>query len=231
MHLSNRLKALTALAPACGTAADIGSDHGLLPIALVLSGRAKKGIAADISRVSLQKAARHAAEYGLEDKIELRAGDGLSVLRKGEASLVAISGLGGVNIADILSRGKDRLQADTALLISANNSDRLVRGWLIGNGYRITAEDLVIENRRHYQIMLAVPGEGEDYSGLELEFGKRLIENRHPLLVRLVEKRTRDAEKMKKTAGKADNERSRAAYREAERRIGEYGRLKKWLSQ
>ena len=88
MKLTNRMEAILSLCCPAETAADIGCDHGQVAVELVLRGLAKTCIAADISAPSLEKARRRAEEWGLSGKVECRLGDGLSVLRPGEAQTI-----------------------------------------------------------------------------------------------------------------------------------------------
>ena len=229
MRLSERMRAMLDLAPECAVMADIGSDHALLPIAFIRAGKALRAIASDISEKSLQKAVRNIGTHGMESTIELRTGDGLSVLRPGEAQLIVISGLGGEVIADILESGREALLEDTALLLSPNRAARHLREFLAGNGFEITDEDLVLENRRFYPILLVRRGAMEEYTPLEYEFGRIPIQKKHPRLKELAEKRIRDAENMEKTAAAADNPRASAALKTARARLEEYRRLLTWL--
>ena len=56
VKLSDRLQLMADLVDDGQTVADIGTDHGFLPIYLWESGKSKKVILADISKGSLQKA-------------------------------------------------------------------------------------------------------------------------------------------------------------------------------
>ena len=56
MKLSPRLAALAGLVPPCGYAADIGSDHGLLPAFLLENGICRGVAVTDLSAPSLEKA-------------------------------------------------------------------------------------------------------------------------------------------------------------------------------
>ena len=60
--------------------ADVGSDHGYLPISLVESGAVSRAIASDISAGSLASAQRNVAEHGLSDRIATLVCDGIAPL-------------------------------------------------------------------------------------------------------------------------------------------------------
>ena len=49
LELSPRLGAIAGLVPeGCGCLADIGTDHGYVPVSLLLEGRVRRAVAADI---------------------------------------------------------------------------------------------------------------------------------------------------------------------------------------
>ena len=92
LELSPRLGAIAGLVPeGCGCLADIGTDHGYVPVSLLLEGRVWRAVAADIGAPPLEHARRTAARYGVTDQIDFRLGDGLSVLRPGEAEAIVIA--------------------------------------------------------------------------------------------------------------------------------------------
>lgn len=229
MNLTKRMQAIVDICPMCDTVADIGSDHGLVPIALIREGKAKKAIAADISEKSLQKAKYNLQKYRMEDSVELRTGDGLSILRPEEAQLILITGLGGQQIADMVLKGKRAIGDDTILIVSPNQAAGFLRETLAKNGFETLQEDLVREKEKFYPVILLKRGTPKDRTFLEYEFGKLTIEKRHPVLKAFVAKRIQDAEKMEKTACAAEGEEARAAYIQAKKRLKEYGRLMEWL--
>ena len=102
-NLSNRLKAAASLVRGGGILADIGTDHGYVPVYLVKNGIVKSAIAADINKMPLENAAKAVRESGLCDKIQLRLSDGLKNLKEGEADEFFIAGMGGTLISEILS--------------------------------------------------------------------------------------------------------------------------------
>ena len=92
---SERLRRIVQLAKPADTVADIGADHGYTSRAMLEWGIARRVIATDISVASLKKARELLAEERLDGRAECRVGDGISVLRPGEAQGIVISGMGG----------------------------------------------------------------------------------------------------------------------------------------
>ena len=101
MELSKRLEMVAGLVTQ-ERIADIGTDHGYVPIYLYKQGRIKKAYACDVRKGPLEKCRKNIALYGAEDVIETRLGSGLTPLRPGEAETAIMAGMGGMLIVHIL---------------------------------------------------------------------------------------------------------------------------------
>ncbi len=172
-HLDDRLARAASLFPACAYGADIGADHGRLSCVLLAKGVCQRMCVADISPASLRKAERLLQLHGLADRADLTVGDGLTVLQK-PAQAIAILGMGGRTVSEILENGRDYLQNAT-LILSAHTDIPLVRRTLIELHYRIEMEQIARASGRMYVVMRAEPGL-EDYSEKQLLLGPRLLE-------------------------------------------------------
>ncbi|GEK58735.1 hypothetical protein CHL76_04420 [Marinococcus halophilus] len=167
--------------------ADIGTDHGLVPVEAVAHRKAERAVAADVNAGPLQAASDYIASCGLTDKIDIRLGSGLAVLTKKDAvDTVVIAGMGGTLIADILEQGKIKLHFVQKLVLQPNVSAVRVRKWLLDNGWKLTGERILKEERHVYEVLTAVPGEAEapyQECGEPLEkqllFGPYLLEERN----------------------------------------------------
>ena len=96
--------------------ADIGTDHGYIPIALVQEGRIPSALAMDVGKGPLSRAREHIHSQGLDTYIETRLSDGLTELHEGEADTVLIAGMGGMLMKRILEGGK-RLHGCSAIFL------------------------------------------------------------------------------------------------------------------
>ena len=172
-RLDDRLARAAALFPACAYGADIGADHGRLSCVLLAKGICRRMCVADISPASLQKAERLLQLHGLQHRADLSVGDGLTVLRK-PAQAIAILGMGGRTVSEILQTGRDQLQ-NAALILSAHTDIPLVRQTLVQLNYRIETEQIALVSGRMYVVMRAQPGR-EAYSEKQLFLGPRLME-------------------------------------------------------
>lgn len=106
IQLSARLQAVADLVSEGSRVADIGTDHGFVPIYLIRSQRASACIAMDVRRGPLARAGEHIGENGLKDVIRTRLSDGLSALQQGEADTIICAGMGGRLMQRILREGK-----------------------------------------------------------------------------------------------------------------------------
>ena len=106
MKLSKRLELVASFVPEGSRIADIGTDHGYIPIFLTEKGICQSALAMDVREGPLSRAREHIREKNLEDRIQVRLGDGLKELRPGEADTVVIAGMGGQLVIHILEEGR-----------------------------------------------------------------------------------------------------------------------------
>ena len=135
--------------------ADIGTDHGHLPISLVRGKIATKVIACDINEKPLANAKDNIEKTGTEN-IELRLGDGLAPVKPGEVDYVIIAGMGGEVIAGILENCSFIKDESYALLLQPMTSADFLRKYLCENGYSFVSETAVAEGKRIYTVIKAV---------------------------------------------------------------------------
>ena len=103
-ELSSRLKAVASLVRKGSSLADIGCDHGYLPVYLVMNGIIENAVASDINDGPLKQCRRLVESYSLQDKINCVLSDGLSNIEYTDFQDVAICGMGGELIASILEQ-------------------------------------------------------------------------------------------------------------------------------
>ena len=172
LELTPRLRQLADWVPDGAAFADIGTDHALLPVYLVLNRRLRGCIASDLRPEPLRRA-RATAKLWDVSGIRFRLCDGLSGIRPGEADTVAIAGLGGENIAAILRKAPWTRDGAHTLLLQPMTRAETLRGFLSENGYAIRREALVQERGILYPVMDVTGGEmrlspGQCYGGAAL---------------------------------------------------------------
>ena len=157
IELTPRLLALARQVPKGAQFADIGTDHARLPVWLIEQGVVDAAIAADLREGPLERARHTAAHHAVTERISFRLGDGLKPLKPGEADVIAIAGMGGETIAEILSAAPWTKEEGVTLLLQPMTSTDALRRWLSEHGYRIAGEQLVREENTLY-VVLTVDG-------------------------------------------------------------------------
>ena len=155
--LQPRLRAIADVVPPGSRLADIGTDHGYIPIDLLLDGRITAAIATDIGELPLDHARRTAKRCGLAEGIDFRLGDGLGPLAPGEADVIVIAGMGGDSIADILA-ASPWAREGPLLLLQPMSKAEVLRAFLPENGYRVEAERLAADKGKLYPILTVQGG-------------------------------------------------------------------------
>ena len=163
LHLDARLRAAARLVRPGHKAADIGCDHGKLSAALVRGGRCPSVIAADLRPGPLSVARANIQAAGCADRVELRLGDGLEVLRPGEAQDIIIAGMGAETICEILEKAPWVRDPDLRLVLVPATKHSILRRWLCREGFALRQESLAQVSGRWYAVMVA------EYTGQAFE--------------------------------------------------------------
>jgi len=123
--LSMRLERVAAQVPAGSRLADIGSDHGYLPVALLRRGVIAAAVAGEVALTPFHAARRTVRENALDLQITVRLADGLAAIEpEDEITAISICGMGGETIRDILDAGKARLSGQERLILQPNAAPR-----------------------------------------------------------------------------------------------------------
>lgn len=175
--------------------ADIGTDHAYIPVQLALGRKAEKIIATDVNKGPLKAAENNVKANGLEGRIELRLGNGLMPVCKGECDTIVIAGMGGELICTILSEGEKIAKSAKTLLLQPMNSQDLLRKFLSENGYEIIDEDITTEGFKVYNLIIAKEGKGTEFRDeFELHLPQYLYN--HKKFPKLLAKKKREFEKI-----------------------------------
>ena len=215
MEISQRLQAVAQFVTG-PVVADIGTDHGYIPIYLVQTGKAKKVIAADVRPGPLARAREHIAQYGLNASIETRLGSGLSVLSPGEVQTVVVSGLGGMLLCSLLEEGAAVVASVKQLVLQPQLDVPAVRDAGHRCGFAICQEQMVYEEGKFYTVLDCIRGEEAPYNKAELRFGRRNIEKRCPVLREYLRYLWQQTKKQRRFAAQGQTDRAIARQRELE---------------
>lgn len=227
IHLTARLRHVADLVPSCQSMADIGTDHAYLPLFLLEKGKVQWAIASDIHKGPLERARAHLKGQEKGENIELRLGGGLSPLEVGEVDGAVMAGMGGLMMRDILEADFPKAQSLSWLVLQPQNHVAELKQYLACHHFMILQEDMAMEDRRLYEMMLVKPGAMKEISLLEGEIGVTENYRQHPLfhehLRRLIRKRDF---LIQGVAEDTDNERNR---RRREKALEEKKRLEAFL--
>jgi tRNA (adenine22-N1)-methyltransferase len=214
MELSRRLLSVANGVSQGNRLADVGTDHGYIPIFLVQQGRVPSAIAMDVNRGPLLRAEAHIREQGLEDKITTRLGSGLLKLSADEVDSIVIAGMGGALMAQLLEEGLFVLKEGKELILQPQSEIFKVRHWLHDHGYEIIREEMVKEDGKYYFILKAVPGQQNFSEEFLYEYGEYLLKEQDPLMKEYLSVQLHKFQQIRENLSRQDSD-------AAQKRIGE----------
>ena len=159
LKLQPRLRCIAESVPGGARLADVGTDHGYLPVWLLREGRIPYAIASDINRGPLEHARRTAEKYGVASRMDFRLCAGLERIAPDEADAVVIAGMGGETIVSILSAAPWLRESGAVLLLQPMTKANILRRYLTESGFRIASERLVEDKGTIYAVLWAEAGE------------------------------------------------------------------------
>ena len=215
IHLSKRLKALANMVTDGNRLADIGTDHGYIPIYLCQTGKIPSALAMDIGKGPLQQAQTHIAEHGRSEQIKTRLSDGMAALQFGEADTILIAGMGGGLVMKILSEGAEKLTGKEELILQPQSEIALVREFLRVRNFQILNEDMILEDGKYYPMMKVSQQKAAEQTKILPQevadaFGPVLLQKRHPVLKEWLERELRTTNSViEQLSAQPDHERIR----------------------
>ncbi len=157
--LDDRLLSAAKLVRAGAVLADIGTDHGYLPVFLLRGGLIRRAVLSDINEGPLSSAARHAREAGLEQLTELVLTDGAKGLENKGITDYSICGMGGELIAEIIASSAHLFDTGVRLILQPMTKQEHLRIRLGEMGFRTVAERYTVAEGKIY-LTLAVEYDG-----------------------------------------------------------------------
>ncbi len=173
ISLDDRLLSCANLVRAGAVFADIGTDHGYLPVFLLTTGRISKAYLSDINKGPLESAVRNADEYGVRDRCEFLLTDGARELAGRGITDYTIAGMGGTLIADIISKAEQLYDSSVRLILQPMTKQAYLRRFLAEEGFEMLSEEYSYSDGKYYVTMCAsYRGEKRSISDIEAELGK-----------------------------------------------------------
>ena len=171
--LGPRLEAVARLVSCGAILADVGTDHGYLPIYLLESGKIEKAVLSDINKGPLEKARTNVRLHNLEERVELCLTDGAADLANKGITEYSICGMGGELIADIIAAAPQLAERGIGLILQPMSRAEALRSYLWDNGFIIVDEVYSSEDGKYYVCMrVEYTGEKIRYTTPEAHFGK-----------------------------------------------------------
>lgn len=219
MKLSKRLETVASFVPQGSRVADIGTDHGYIPIWLVEQGIAEHVIAMDVRSGPLLRAKEHIIQHKLEDRIETRLGDGLAQLRAGEADTVVIAGMGGELMLRILREGEHVWASVSCFILSPQSELAVFRHGLEAMGFAILEETMLQEEGKYYTVMKVIRGRMHYEQEYRYRYGDCLIRQKSPVLNEYLEREEQKLRQITERLAAQDTEGARERRLEVEEEL------------
>ena len=181
MKLSKRLETVASLVEEGSSIIDIGCDHALLSIFIVLNKNPKKVIASDNKEGPLVHARENVEKYKMTDKVKIKLGDGVDPIEE-DIDTIIMSGIGGMNIVGILKYKTDKFKNVDTIILSPNTDSDFVRREVCKLGFYIEEEKLVKDNNLIYPTIRFKRGK-KHYKKIECLLGPILISKREELFI------------------------------------------------
>jgi tRNA (adenine22-N1)-methyltransferase len=162
--LSARLETALELLSPCRVLIDVGTDHGLVPIAAVERDIAQRAIAADLRRAPLRLAQQNVTAAAVGERVALLRADGLSGLARRAVDAVIMAGMSGEQMVRLCSTSPHALEGVAQLVLQPNSDAAVVRSWARTHGWHLHDERMVYERGQFFVLCAFRPGTGDDAS-------------------------------------------------------------------
>lgn len=153
--MNKRLELISTLIPDGLGFADIGTDHGYLPVYMAQKDYSGNIFASDVKPQPLANAIASAQEADVAERISFSVCDGLDEGIKDEIDTIVIAGMGGDTICGILDRAEIFMDKKYLLVLQPMTKAEVLRYWLAYNEYYFIEEKLVRDAGELYQVFTA----------------------------------------------------------------------------
>jgi len=167
IRLGPRLQKVASFVRQGALLGDIGTDHAYLPVYLIQHNIVSRAVGVDIHQGPYESAKETVIACGYADRIDIRMGNGLIPLVKGETDTLTIAGMGGNTILEILESNPRVTGEITSLILQPQGAEARLRQELPDRGWKLKDECLVEEDNRVYTIIYLLKSEGLDREDIE----------------------------------------------------------------
>ncbi len=155
MKLKPRLQAIADMVK-YKSVADIGTDHGKIPIYLVKNNICDYAVACDINEGPVSACKKNIIKHSLEKKLHTRLCDGLKGIECSECDSAVIAGMGGELIIKIIDESFTVAKSFKELILQPMTGVDKLRSYLAEKGFKSVEEKLVSDNGKIYVVLKAV---------------------------------------------------------------------------
>jgi tRNA (adenine22-N1)-methyltransferase len=170
VHLSSRLEEIIRLVPSCARVIDVGTDHALVPIALLDRGVAAHAVGIDKSPLPLGQARVNRHNAQVNTTLDLLCAAGLNIKNLEPSDVVVMAGMGGHTMKEIVQESSWR----GTLVIQPNRNGSMLREWLVSNGWVCDLETLIKDGTQFFwtsQWSVSTEDPNSEILPLHREFG------------------------------------------------------------
>jgi len=148
--LPPRLQAVIDLLSPCALLADIGTDHGLVPVAAVRGKKAKKALACDLRSAPLEGAKDFIRARAMDEFVETVQTNGMQGLQDRGIDAVTFAGMSGALMVQICNASPDVMDGVTQLIAQPNTEAFRVRRFANEMGFHLLEERLLQSSKRYF---------------------------------------------------------------------------------
>lgn len=205
IRVSKRLQAIGDFVPDGSVLVDIGTDHALLLIKLLKSGKISKGYGIDIAKGPLQSAKKNLLKYNIENQIQLLQSDGLKSFNESDATCYVIAGMGYKKINEIIH--SYNFVKNDIIIVQASSKPYKIRETMSGTNMLIIDEQFITENDRNYIIIKAkITSQPNCLTNREVLLGPKLINYKKQDFINYLQRRLSFLEEVKILNSEFENE-------------------------
>lgn len=188
IKLSKRLNKIAELVDFGASVIDVGTDHGYVPNFLCENKISSDIIATDISKNSLEKSIDLTRELGNEKFVRNILANGIVDENRDN---IIIAGLGGIQIAEIIANSIDIAKSSKKLILQPMQKTNILRRELNNMGFEIFDEEIIYEDERYFEIILARFSNNIDRNlkDEDFYFSKKLIDKKDKIYLSCLEEK------------------------------------------
>lgn len=150
--LSKRLNAIASFIDPCIKMCDVGSDHALLPVALLASKKIQKAIVVEVANGPLDKAKNEVASQGFTQNVDFYLSNGLKEVDQ-DMDCVVIAGMGYDTISMIISESYEKFKKIPQIILQSNSKHYDLRQFMNAYKFKCIDEDFIQDRNRSYIVM------------------------------------------------------------------------------